>query len=181
MSVTVSLKVSPSFLPTLYSAVTGRGPDTGSMISAKGEEQGGAQLAAHPRKFGGRTWEEHIEATRESSQLTFDWMKHMSTLSLGSILAISGFFKALFPEPEQIWLLFVALASLAGTVAGTLFAMLYAIVLRVPPEVVAYETQEAANTRLSTRKAYAVFLTLAIILFLIGIGAFVVFTVTNAL
>lgn len=136
---------------------------------------------ANPHKVGGRTWEEHVEATRESSQLTFDWMKHMSTLSLGSILAISGFFKALFPEPEQIWLIFVALASLIGTVAGTLLAMLYAIILRVPPEVVVYETQDASDTRIFMRKAYTVLLTFAVLSFLIGVGAFAVFTLANAL
>lgn len=138
-------------------------------------------MATNPQKFGGRTWEEHVEATRESSQLTFDWMKHMSTLSLGSVLAVSGLFKALFPEPEHIWLVIVALLSLAGTMTGTLFAMLYAIVLRVPPEIVVYEAQDAASTWLSTRKAYAAVLTLAILLFLIGISAFVAFTVMNAL
>lgn len=131
-----------------------------------------------PRKeVGGRSWEEHVELTRETAQLTFDWLRHLATLSVGSIIGISALLKALFPDPRWTALVVVALVCLLLSVAASVWAMLYAVNLRVPPEVL--ETERDYEDRLWARRAYyrlAVFTPLA---FVVAIVCFTVFAIRN--
>lgn len=130
-----------------------------------------------PKEVGGRPWDEHVELTGESARLMFDWLKHLATLSVGSIVGISALLKALFPDPHWTWLVAVTLVCLLFTVGSSIFSMLYAVNLRVPPGVL--ETEESREDRLFARKAYYRLALFAPWSFVVAIICFTTFAMRN--
>lgn len=121
--------------------------------------------------------EEHVELTRESARLMFDWLKHLATLSVGSIVGISALLKALFTDPKWIWLVATALVCLLFAMGASVFSMLYAVNLRVPPGML--ETEENHEDRLFARKAYYRLALFAPWSFVVAIACFTTFAVRN--
>ena len=68
------------------------------------------------------------EGYREGGKLFFDLMKHLTTLSTGSLLLLVAFLEKLFPNPCCRWMIISVLCSLLLSVLGSLLAML-AIIL----------------------------------------------------
>jgi hypothetical protein len=54
---------------------------------------------------------------------TYDWYKHLTTVSTGSVLLITAVTKALFPHPRVAWLLVVALAGFLLSALVSVLAM----------------------------------------------------------
>ncbi|MFP2996253.1 hypothetical protein ABN763_10085 [Spongiivirga sp. MCCC 1A20706] len=54
----------------------------------------------------------------EKAKLINDYIKHINTLSTGSILLIITFFEKLFLKEETIWLIIAALISLFVSILG---------------------------------------------------------------
>ena len=124
-----------------------------------------------------RSWGEHAELTRESAALVFDWLKHVATLSAGSLLAIPVLVRTVFPSSLWTWLVPVTLVFLLLAVVASVTSAVYVIILRGPPDVL--ETEESRRIRLVTRwAAYRLFVT-ALVLLVFGFGSFTVFVMAN--
>lgn len=52
-----------------------------------------------------------LETAIEGAKMAYDWYKHLTTVSTGSVLLITAVTKALFPDPSVAVLLVVALAG----------------------------------------------------------------------
>lgn len=126
-----------------------------------------------------RPWEEHAELTRESAAMVFDWLKHVATLSAGSLLAIPVLLRTVLPSPAGAWLVPVALVFLLLAVVASVTSAVYVIILRGPPELL--ETDEHRRIRLAARwLAYRLLVT-ALVLFVLGFGSFAVLVIANVL
>ena len=99
-------------------------------------------------------------------ELLHDYLKHLTTLSTGSILLIVAFLEKLFPNPE--WKFLVAVALLGFTIVIVLALLLQFFVLQdMDPDTPSFETI-----------ARPCFLTLAGS-FLVAITSIVVFAFKN--
>ena len=68
-------------------------------------------------------WKPAPEGFREGGKLLFDLMKHLTTLSTGSIVLLVVFVEKLFPNPSFKWLIVVVLSSLILSTINSLLAM----------------------------------------------------------
>ncbi len=66
----------------------------------------------------GKKHERHLEARK----LIHDYLKHLATLSTGSILLIVTFLEKISAQPRWTWLVAVAIVSMASSVIATLVA-----------------------------------------------------------
>jgi hypothetical protein len=99
-------------------------------------------------------------------ELLHDYLKHLTTLSTGSILLIVAFLEKLFPDP--VWKFLVAIALLGFTIVIILSLLLqFFILVEMDPDTPSYE-----------RVAQICFFTLAAS-FVIGIGSVVLFAFKN--
>jgi hypothetical protein len=64
----------------------------------------------------------------EQAKLTSDYLKHLTTLSTGSILLITTFLEKLFPHPHWRWAMIAALLGLLISVLGAVAAMTLVLV-----------------------------------------------------
>lgn len=124
-----------------------------------------------------RPWEEHTALTEESARLTFDLLKHIATLSAGSVLAAPVVLLTAFPNPQGLWLIIIALICLLIAVASSAVSNMWAITLRTPPKI--KEGDADYWQRLWNRRAFYRLFLAAIVNFVLGILFFVLFAIAN--
>ena len=73
-------------------------------------------------------WKPAPEGFRESGKLLFDLMKHLTTLSTGSIVLLVVFVEKLFPNPSFKWFIVVVLSSLILSTISSLLTMFVIVV-----------------------------------------------------
>ena len=96
----------------------------------------------------------------------------------GKALGISALLKVDFPDPRWTGFIVVALVFLLLTVVAAVFAMLYALNLRVPPAKL--ETEGDYEDRLFARRAYYRLALFAPRSFVIAIFCLTAFAIRNA-
>ena len=64
-----------------------------------------------------------MESMKETQRIQFDYFKHLTTLSTGSILIIVAFLEKVFSYPEWIILAVFSIIALAVCLVASLFAM----------------------------------------------------------
>lgn len=124
-----------------------------------------------------RSYEKQIAQTGESSRLMFDLLKHISTLSAGSVLAVPVVLRTVFPDPRWAWLVVVALICLLVAVASSVVSAMFATTLRTPPVVM--ESDADRKQRLWNRYAYYRLFVAALLCFVLGILFFAAFAIVN--
>jgi hypothetical protein len=63
------------------------------------------------------------ESRREHAKLRYDWYKHQTTLSTGSILVIAALLGSLFPNYDSMWLIIISFISLLLSTVTSFAAM----------------------------------------------------------
>jgi len=112
---------------------------------------------------------EQRRARQEGQKLLYDSIKHLTTLSTGSVLILATFLEKFFKEPE--WKALIALAFV-GFIASMLFA--FATMLALSKSIFSLEEKTESGSR-----SGAIFLRLSILSFLIGIISLVSFSLKN--
>jgi hypothetical protein len=108
------------------------------------------------------------KAKEEALKLFYDTMKHLTTLSTGSILVLLAFLEKIFTRPRWKALIVLTLVSLIISTLAALAAMLY--ISEALESVVINEE----------RKNYAVASYLiSVSTFLLGLGILITFTIKN--
>ena len=64
-----------------------------------------------------------LERAIEGARMSYDWFKHLTTVSTGSVLLITAVTKALFPQPSVPWLLVLALSAFLVSALACVFLM----------------------------------------------------------
>jgi hypothetical protein len=66
---------------------------------------------------------ESMEKMKEVQRIQYDYFKHLTTLSTGSILIIVAFLEKVFSEPTGIFLSIISIIALALCLIGSLLAL----------------------------------------------------------
>ena len=107
-----------------------------------------------------------------AASLVNDYIKHITTLSTGSLLLTVAFLDKVFPSPESKWLIGFSMASfLVAIIGGAIFATINSMQIyeKIPDE----ELKDWMGT---LAKIGIVFLWFG---FLLGVGSIVVFGFKN--
>jgi hypothetical protein len=112
---------------------------------------------------------EQRQARQEGQKLLYDSIKHLTTLSTGSVLILATFLEKFFKEPE--WKALMVLAFV-GFIASMLFS--FATMLALSKSIFSLEEKTESGSR-----SGAIFLRLSILSFLIGIISLVSFSLKN--
>jgi hypothetical protein len=64
-----------------------------------------------------------LERAIEGERMSYDWFKHLTVVSTGSVLLIAAVTKALFPKPSVAWLLVLALSAFLVSALASVFLM----------------------------------------------------------
>ena len=105
----------------------------------------------------------------EAYTTVFDYLKHIATLSTGSVLLLVAFLEKLFKEPEWKLCVLVSLVSFSMTVVASMISQVGVI------EMIDEEDGVADWARPLTLKS----LFAAWVLFLVGLFSLVVFAIKN--
>jgi hypothetical protein len=81
------------------------------MVKAEADD-----LSRRDEKYG-------LEKAVEGVRIAYDWFKHLTTVSTGSVLLITALTKALFPDPHVAWLLVVSLIGFLLSALASVLAM----------------------------------------------------------
>jgi hypothetical protein len=114
---------------------------------------------------------EHGGSNREPFELQLDYLKHLTTLSTGSILIIVTFLEKLFKQPQWKFLVPVSLSCFLFTVLTSLLAMSLTMALA---EESIDNNSPWENVRIGSTYV-------SLCSFFIGLLALVVFSVKNTL
>jgi hypothetical protein len=132
-----------------------------------------------------------IEARREHTRQQYDWFKHQTTLSTGSILVVLGLVGSVLDFKRFEWLLVASLVCLVVSTLLAFFAMFWtfraggAEELMLVDEAVSMneaERQDAdALERIATKQHLVALILggLGALIFLASIGSFVLFALIN--
>jgi hypothetical protein len=104
----------------------------------------------------------------ETLKLSHDFMKHMATLSTGSIVLIVTFNEKLTNQPKANWLISVSIVALAGAIIGTLISQVGAMLVI-----------QSMRERLIAKRVFLFCGISAALSFFVGICCVVAFGVVN--
>lgn len=127
----------------------------------------------------------NVDRMREVARMAYDWFKHLTTVSTGSILLIAVLLRDFFPEPRWIAALFVAFVCLILAAAGSVLGMVGRVEELsagiVPDETDGYSPKllNAVMDRFSVDKVQDYLFLLVIVCFFVGILSFVTFVLRN--
>lgn len=130
-----------------------------------------------------------IDKMKEVQRLQYDYFKHLTTISTGSILIIVAFLEKVFSSPHLIGLAVASIISLAFCLVGSLLAMpspgnliMYIsgieLMYHSEDEKEVWSLSEKISNSLDTIKFFD---RTTQITFLLGIGLFLAFAVFNFL
>ena len=112
---------------------------------------------------------EFMERYKEGQKLTFDSLKHLTTLSTGSILLLTALIKDHFKNPEWSCLIAVTLICFIVSIVSSVISM----------KCIAYTFFEPKDTSEKFVRVGSVFYFLSVTGFLVGIISLVIFTLKN--
>lgn len=132
---------------------------------------------------------EGLEKLKEVLKFQYDYYKHMTTLSAGSILIIIAILKGVFEEPKGIATVMVSIVCFVLSLIGSLVIMsiIANLVLYLTGIYIAFiagdlkDMKKVSDKAQSTTKKAKVFDILQGIFFLLGIAMLVWFTFINFL
>jgi len=107
----------------------------------------------------------------EVYKIEFEYLKHLTTISTGSVLLIVAFLEKIFKHPESKYLIAISLCCFLGSISFCAFSQLTII--------------EKASERLNIKLVKTVqnwtvgLLLIALILYVVGIVSLVVFGLKN--
>lgn len=130
---------------------------------------------------------ESLEKLKEVQRIQYDYFKHQTTLSIGSILIIVAFLEKVFSTPECIVLALISIISLALCLIGSLWILpettniiMYITGIRIAKagedEKQANVLNEKINASLGNINKYSWFTRIT---FLLGIVMFLIFSFIN--
>ena len=119
---------------------------------------------------------EDEQRRQESLKLLYDWFKHLTTLSTGSILISAALVQGVFPDPTSIWMFVASIVFFVLSLGAAMITMM-GVVADFRKPFTGPGTAKVSEVRRIFDWAYLT----AWGCFLIGIGLFVAFAARNAI
>lgn len=108
--------------------------------------------------------DEQLVGLRESSKLFFDLFKHLTTLSAGSIVVLTGLLSTLFSNTEWKWLIITTLGAFVITTLSSIVAMFFmASMIKGDTNMSLLSTKMVTNCILVTGGSFVISLLMLIV------------------